>query len=241
MEIGLRNEIPTYAGGLGILAGDVVRSSADLKLPLVAVVLVSKKNHFKQEIKDGKQIECAMEWNPSKLMTTRAVQGPPLGEDSLILDLIHEVSQAAGIAGMVGGQAVDIESEGKIVDLPTLQYIHTHKTGALILVSVRVGVKLGSVNEEALKAFTRYGERIGLAFQIADDILNVEGKAVLLGKKTGSDLSKGKATYPSLFGLQESKKRAKELVGLAVEALSPFGSEADPLREIARFIVAREY
>jgi geranylgeranyl diphosphate synthase, type II len=151
------------------------------------------------------------------------------------------VAQAAGILGMIGGQVLDIESEGKDVDFPTLQYIHTHKTGALILASVRVGVKLGLANEETLKAFTRYGERIGLAFQIVDDILNVEGKAVLLGKKTGSDLSKGKATYPSLLGLEESKRRAKELMELALDALSPFGPEADPLREMARFIIAREY
>jgi geranylgeranyl diphosphate synthase type II len=142
---------------------------------------------------------------------------------------------------MVGGQVVDVESEGKGVDLPTLQYIHTHKTGAMILVSVRMGAKVGGAKEESLMALTRYGERVGLAFQIADDILNVEGKSLSLGKNTGTDLSKGKATYPSLFGLEESKKRAKELVGLSVEALSPFGSEADPLREIARFIVVREY
>ena len=176
-----------------------------------------------------------------KLMTSRQLHGGIFRDEGLILDIIHEVAQAAGILGMIGGQVVDIESEGKEIDFLTLQYIHTHKTGALILVSVRVGVKLGSVNEGTLKAFTRYGERIGLAFQIADDILNVEGKAVLLGKKTGSDLSKGKATYPSLLGLEESRRKAKELVKSAIEALHPFGPEADPLREIAHFIIAREY
>jgi geranylgeranyl diphosphate synthase type II len=142
---------------------------------------------------------------------------------------------------MVGGQVVDVESEGKEVDFPTLQYIHTHKTGAMILVSIRVGARLGGAEEEVLKSFTRYGEKVGLAFQIVDDILNVEGKAVLLGKKTGGDLSKGKATYPSLLGLEESKRRAEELVELAIDTLSPFGPKADPLREIARFIIAREY
>jgi geranylgeranyl diphosphate synthase type II len=176
-----------------------------------------------------------------KLVTNRQLYEGLFRDEWLILDVINEVAQAAGILGMVGGQVVDIESEGKEIDFPTLQYIHTHKTGALILASVRVGLKLGSANEETLKAFTRYGERIGLAFQIADDILNVEGKAVLLGKKTGSDLSKGKATYPSLLGLEESRRRAKELVKLAIEALGPFGPEADPLREIACFIIAREY
>ena len=176
-----------------------------------------------------------------KLMTDRQFHEGLSHNERLILDIINEVAQAAGISGMVGGQVVDIESEGKEVDFPTLQYIHTHKTGAMILVSIRVGARLGGAEEEVLKAFTHYGERIGLAFQITDDILNVEGKTVLLGKKTGGDLSKGKATYPSLLGLEETKRRAKELVELAIDALSPFGAEADPLREIARFIIAREY
>lgn len=176
-----------------------------------------------------------------KVMTNRVVQEFSIRDGGLILDVIHEVAQAAGLLGMVGGQVVDIESEGKGADLPTLQYIHTHKTGALILVSVRVGAKLGGANEETLKALTHYGERIGLAFQIADDILNVEGKATLLGKKTGSDLSRGKATYPALLGLEESKRRAKELIDSAVKGIGSFRPEAEPLREIAWFILSREY
>jgi geranylgeranyl diphosphate synthase type II len=176
-----------------------------------------------------------------KLMTDRKLYKGFSYDEWLVLDIINEVAQAAGIFGMICGQVLDIESEGKEVDFPTLRYIHTHKTGALILTSVRLGVKLAGGGEEILQAFTRYGERIGLAFQIADDILNVEGEAVLLGKKTGSDLSKGKATYPSLMGLEESKRRAEELVALAIDALSPYGSEAEPLREIARFIIKREY
>ncbi|MGA2318459.1 MAG: polyprenyl synthetase family protein [Thermodesulfobacteriota bacterium] len=176
-----------------------------------------------------------------KLMTSQSVQGPSLRDGGWVLDVIHEVAQAAGILGMVGGQVLDIESEGKEVDLPTLQYIHTHKTGALILVSVRVGARLGGAKEETLKAFTRYGERIGLAFQIADDILNVEGKAALLGKKTGSDLSRGKATYPSLLGVEDSKRRARELVEFAVDAIHSFGPDAEPLWKIAWFILSREY
>ncbi len=176
-----------------------------------------------------------------KLMTDRSIQEFSIRDGGSILDVINEVAQAAGMSGMVGGQVLDIESEGKEVDFPTLQYIHTHKTGALILVSVRVGAKLGGASEETLKALTHYGERIGLAFQIADDILNVEGKAALLGKKTGSDLSRGKATYPVLLGLGESKRRAKELVELAVKAIESFGPEAEPLREIACFILSREY
>jgi len=175
-----------------------------------------------------------------KLMTNRSSWDGPSNDKALILDVVHEIAQAAGISGMVGGQVADIESEGKEVDLPLLQYIHTHKTGAMILASIRVGARLGGASGETLQAFTRYAERIGLAFQIIDDILNVEGKAIALGKSTGTDLSRGKATYPSLLGLEESKRRATELVQLAVESLKPYGPEADPLREIARFIIARE-
>ena len=158
----------------------------------------------------------------------------------LILDAVNQVAKAAGISGMVGGQVVDIGAEGKDVDLPILQYIHTHKTGAMIRVSVQVGARFGGAKEEDLRALTRYGERIGLAFQIADDILDVEGKLQTLGKTPGSDLSKRKATYPFVLGMEESKKRAGELVDLAVEALTPFGTEAEPLRGIAHFIVSRD-
>ncbi|HMK77942.1 MAG TPA: farnesyl diphosphate synthase [Thermodesulfobacteriota bacterium] len=176
-----------------------------------------------------------------RLMTTPLPGDFRSSDGGVILDLVNEVAQAAGVLGMVGGQVVDVESEGKGVDLPTVQYIHARKTGAMILASVRVGAKLGGAKGEILNALTRYGESVGLAFQIVDDILNVEGKAALMGKKTGSDLSRGKATYPSVLGLEESKKKGRELVKMAVDALKPFGPEADPLREIARFVAAREY
>jgi len=159
----------------------------------------------------------------------------------ILLDIVNRVARAAGISGMVGGQVVDIESEGKEVDLPTLQYIHTHKTGAMILASVQVGARFGGAEETSFRALTRFGERIGLAFQIADDILDVEGEVQILGKTPGSDLSKKKVTYPSIIGVEESKKRARELVELALEALGPFGGDAEPLREIGRFIIARNY
>ncbi|OGP68959.1 MAG: polyprenyl synthetase [Deltaproteobacteria bacterium RBG_13_53_10] len=165
--------------------------------------------------------------------------GAPVKED-VVLRIVNEVAVAAGILGMVGGQVVDVESEGVEVDLPTLQYIHTHKTGALIVASVRAGARLGSADRQVLQLLTRYGERAGLAFQIADDILNVEGNPAILGKRTGSDLSKRKATYPSLLGLEEAKKRAGELVTLAFDELKSFGPEADPLREIAHLFVSRE-
>jgi len=174
-------------------------------------------------------------------LMTKPLGGQSSVEAGLRFELVNEVARAAGVSGMVLGQVLDIESEGREVDLPTLEYLHTHKTGKMILVSIKVGAKLGGAWGEGLEAFIRYGERIGLAFQIADDILNVEGKPELLGKTTGSDRTKRKATYPGLLGLEESKRRAKELVAWAIEGLSRFGSEADPLREIARFIIAREY
>jgi len=172
------------------------------------------------------------------IMTERP-PGENWGEGWGIIDVVSRVARAAGINGMVGGQVVDIESEGKEVDLPTLQFIHTHKTGAMLLVSVQAGARLGGATAEGFKALTRYGEGIGLAFQIADDILDIEGKVEILGKTPGSDRSKKKATYPSVVGLEESRRRAGELVERAVEALSFFGAEADPLREIGRFIVTR--
>ena len=176
-----------------------------------------------------------------KLMTDRQLNQGFSYDEGLVLDIINEVAQAAGLLGMICGQVLDVESEGKEIGFPTLQYIHNHKTGALIQTSVRLGVKLAAGDEKTLRAFSRYGEKIGLAFQIADDILNVEGEAGLLGKKTGTDLSKKKATYPSLLGLKESKRRAEELVALAIDALNPYGPEAEPLREIARFVIKREY
>lgn len=171
-----------------------------------------------------------------RLMTERAS-----GDPKIILDIVNEIARASGIYGMVGGQVVDIESEGKEVTPSMLEYIHTHKTGALILASVRTGAKLGGGDYETINAFTRYGEPIGLAFQIIDDILNVEGKAERLGKRTGSDLHKSKATYPSLLGIEGSKKKAFALMETALRALQPFGEEVEPLREIAKFIILREF
>lgn len=175
-----------------------------------------------------------------KLMSQRPLIDQFQFEERLVLEIIHEVAHASGIFGMVGGQAVDIESEGKEIDFPILQYIHTHKTGALILASIRMGAKLGRADEDRLRALSHYGEQIGLVFQIVDDILNVQGNPELLGKMTGSDLRRRKATYPSLFGVEESKRRAEELVQSAVQSLNSFGPEADPLREIAQFIMKRE-
>lgn len=158
-----------------------------------------------------------------------------------LLAVINEIGHCAGSHGMVGGQVVDMESEGKTdIDLPTVQYIHTHKTGALIKASVKSGALIGGADGKALAALTRYGEAVGLAFQIADDILDIEGTTEQIGKDAGSDEARGKATYPAVVGLADAKTRAAELVDLALESLQDFDEKAEPLREIARYIVARK-
>ena len=160
-------------------------------------------------------------------------------QSALILKSIHEIAKAAGSTGMVGGQVVDIESEGKEVAFPVLEYIHIHKTGELILASVRAGAILAGAENKELETITRYGEAIGLAFQIADDIIDVEGNKEDVGKNIGGDAKKGKVTYPSILGVDESRKRARELVDMAITALKDFDRKAEPLREIARYIVER--
>ena len=158
-----------------------------------------------------------------------------------LLEVIHEIASAAGSRGMVGGQVVDMEAEGKSdLDIATVQYIHTHKTGALIKASVKCGALLGGAEERDLASMVRYGEAIGLAFQIADDILNIEGSSAELGKSAGSDQHRGKATYPSVVGLAESKRHATELLEIALESIESFGQAADPLREIARYVIERK-
>ncbi len=158
-----------------------------------------------------------------------------------VLAVIHEIATCAGSYGMVGGQVVDMESEGNHdIDLATVQYIHTHKTGALIKASVVAGALLGGAAGEQLAGITRYGEAAGLAFQIADDILDIEGTTEEIGKDAGSDEARGKATYPAVMGLAAAKEEARSMMDEALKALDIFGAEADPLREIARYIVQRK-
>jgi geranylgeranyl diphosphate synthase type II len=159
---------------------------------------------------------------------------------SRLLGVVHEIAVASGDRGMVGGQEIDLESEGREIDLPFLEFIHIRKTGALIVASVRAGAILGGATEQELHALTDYAKHLGLAFQIADDILDVTGTRQEMGKETGKDHVRGKATYPSLLGLSQSKERAQELVDRALASLSDFGQEAMPLRAIARFVIERQ-
>jgi geranylgeranyl diphosphate synthase type II len=157
------------------------------------------------------------------------------------LTIISLLATHAGTRGMVGGQMVDMEVEGNPVDLPTLEYIHTHKTGALIKAAVEIGAIIGGALPEQRGALQRYAAAAGLAFQVADDILDVTAVTAQLGKRTGSDEQRGKATYPAVLGLTEARQRARELNEIALDALQIFGQEAQPLRAIARYIVERSY
>jgi geranylgeranyl diphosphate synthase type II len=158
-----------------------------------------------------------------------------------MLNIIHEIANCAGSRGMVGGQVADMESEGTPdIDLATVQYIHIHKTGALIKASVKAGAFIGGAEGPMLDAMTRYGEAVGLAFQIADDILDIEGTTAEIGKDAGSDQARGKATYPAVMGIADAKQRADELVKMAIDSLASFGEKAEPLRQIASYSVKRK-
>lgn len=181
------------------------------------------------------------------LMLTNNPPPPPLVKEGLyketkpsfLIKVIREVALSAGVHGMVGGQAMDISSENSQPDRDTLTFIHLHKTAALITASVRMGGILADSDDDKLKALTKYGENIGLAFQIIDDILDIEGNAEELGKTAGSDMKMKKMTYPSLYGIKKSRKEAENLISEAIDALSLFSSEADQLRGIAHYLIQR--
>jgi len=156
-----------------------------------------------------------------------------------VLQIIHEIGLGAGPYGMVGGQQLDMESEGKKGDIKLLEEIHMKKTAALIRAAVRSGGIAGGATETQLIALTDYAEKIGLAFQIADDILDVEGSPEEIGKSMGKDITQQKNTYPSLIGMEESKSLEERLVDGAIEALRGFDERANPLRMIAEYIVQR--
>lgn len=150
------------------------------------------------------------------------------------------LASAAGIHGMVGGQEIDLRSEGTAISLETLQEMDEKKTGALILASARMGCAVAGADEHQRRAAADYARAIGLAFQIVDDILDVEGDAALLGKATGSDAENQKSTYVSLLGLETAKKRVEELTHTAVSALEPFGDEAHGLAVFAKNLASRQ-
>ncbi len=156
------------------------------------------------------------------------------------LDVIHKIASAAGYRGMIAGQMADILSEGGNLDMEALKVLHLAKTGALIEASVYAGAVLGNGTPDEIKMLTAYGRTIGLAFQVADDILNVEGDPEIMGKAAGTDKTRNKSTYPSLMGVDKSKQFAKKLVADSLNAIKMFDKKAEPLRAIARYIIERK-
>ena len=154
---------------------------------------------------------------------------------------MNEIASGAGIYGMIGGQVVDLMSENKKIDGKTLDFIHKNKTGALIIASIRAGAILGGATEKELNALTDYAKNIGLGFQITDDILDIIGDEEKIGKKVGSDIQNNKATYPVLYGLDESIKKVGDLFNQSVESLKSFGQKSDFLINVADYLVKRDY
>lgn len=154
--------------------------------------------------------------------------------------VIREIATAAGAEGMVGGQVMDLESENLRLGVEELRGLHARKTGALIRASIRVGAIVAGGSHAHIEALTQYGEAIGLAFQIADDILDVVGDEQSIGKPVGSDEAKQKSTYPVAVGLDGARRLASQAVGEAVAALECFGSKAGMFRALAQYIIERD-
>lgn len=156
------------------------------------------------------------------------------------LSMIEALALASGSRGMAGGQALDLEAMGREIDLAQLENIHIHKTGALILASVRLGTLVAAdADPIKVKQLEHYAKAVGLAFQVQDDILDVVGDPDITGKTQGKDADADKPTYPALLGLAEARDKAEELILNAINCLQDFDKEADPLRNIAQFIMSR--
>lgn len=168
------------------------------------------------------------------LMTRpQVVRGLPC---ALVLELIHEIAHAAGSGGMVGGQVVDLQAEGKDVDIATVEFIHVRKTGALIRAAARGGAKIGGASAQELRSVSRYAEFLGLAFQVTDDIMDAAGLAGETGQTEGKDRERRKATYPTVVGLAAAKARVQELLECCLKEIEGFGKKAEPLRGIAHYV-----
>ncbi|MCC3865327.1 polyprenyl synthetase family protein [Terrisporobacter petrolearius] len=156
------------------------------------------------------------------------------------LKAINEIAKHAGIYGMIGGQVVDVESENKIIDKDKLDFIHLNKTAAMIIGCMRAGAIIGGASEEELEKVTKYGKNIGLSFQIVDDILDITGDEAKLGKPIGSDIENHKSTYPSLLGLEKSRKIARQLIEEGKSSIDGLSSEIDFLNQLGDYIISRD-
>jgi len=157
-----------------------------------------------------------------------------------LLETVAELAEAAGSAGMVGGQVIDLLGEGHALELDQLEYLHSKKTGALFVAAVCGGARLGGAAPAQLESLREYAQTLGLAFQVIDDLLDVESSTETMGKRTNKDEARGKATYPSLIGVDRSRQLAHELVAKAQAALAHFDHRAEPLRMLAAFAVERK-
>ena len=172
-----------------------------------------------------------------KVLATSGSDGVP---SSVLLQTVASLAEAAGSAGMVGGQVIDLQSEGQMLTLDELKHLHAKKTGALFLTSIAGGARLGGASAQQLTSLERYARALGLSFQVVDDLLDVEATTEQMGKRTRKDEAAGKATFPSLMGIEKSWQFARELEQEAREALAAFGPDAEPLRAIATFVVERK-
>jgi geranylgeranyl diphosphate synthase type II len=161
-------------------------------------------------------------------------------EASILVKVLGEISVAAGASGMIGGQIIDLSSEGKIIDIDTVTFMHQAKTGALFRASLRAGAQLAGAKEWQVDSLTEYAEQFGLAFQITDDILDIIGSQEKIGKPVGSDIKNHKATYVTLYSLEEARQMAHQVVNNSLKALSEFGIEADILREMIVSLLTRD-
>jgi geranylgeranyl diphosphate synthase type II len=162
------------------------------------------------------------------------------GDPARGIRIIREIAGAAGYKGMIEGQMRDLAAEGVMLDVASLEEMHSLKTGALIRASVAVGAISGGADADRIQALLRYAERIGLAFQVTDDILNVEGDPKVMGKAAGTDRDRQKSTYPALLGLEDSRRFSHRLIQEALAALAGFDEKSDPLRAIAKYILERK-
>ena len=166
----------------------------------------------------------------------------PALSDRQRVTMISELARASGHQGMVGGQAIDLESVGRQLSMAQLEAMHRHKTGALIEASVRLGALTSeTVTECQLSNLTDYASALGLAFQVQDDLLDIEGDTEVIGKRQGSDAAKAKPTYPALLGIEGARQHLARLLDEALSALESFDSEADTLRAMADYVVARSH
>jgi geranylgeranyl diphosphate synthase, type II len=160
--------------------------------------------------------------------------------DPVRLRVVQALARAAGHRGMIEGQMRDLAAEGQVLDLTELKVLHGKKTGALIKSALYIGALIGGGKPNQIDALQDFGENIGLAFQIVDDILNVVGDPDIIGKATGTDATRQKSTYPALLGLDQSRAMAHESIGRALQAITAFDRRADPLRALAAYIIERE-